>query len=200
MAGYEASFVQRVPYRFAIVPRLCRWRLCPWRPSQSWHWRLQSPAAAQQSSNGDARARVVSPIRIVNTAPLDFGKIITNGTGIGRVRINARTGARQMNRNVTPYGVTGFQRASFAVTGEARTMINLTTSSPVVTLNGPGAPMTMDQLRINRDNGGQRALPVAFRLPRNGEMTVGFGGRLRVANNQAPGVYTGSFDLIVAYQ
>ncbi len=85
-----------------------------------------------------------APVRIVSTAALDFGTLIPNGTGIGRVLINARTGvrrtnARRTNANVTPLGNDGFQRGLFEVTGAPRMLVNLTTSNAVVTLTGPGA-------------------------------------------------------------
>ncbi|MGB3739136.1 MAG: DUF4402 domain-containing protein [Pontixanthobacter sp.] len=159
-----------------------------------------SPIAAQETADGSSAARIVEPIRIAKVSDLDFGTLIPNGTGVGRVRIHARTGARRVNANITEIGGDGFDRAVFTVTGEPRTFVNLTTSTPVIALNGPGAPMRVDRIMVNRNNGGQRNLPQTFRLGRTGEMEVGLGGRLRVASDQAPGRYSGTFDLIVTYQ
>lgn len=161
---------------------------------------LSAPVMAQDTASGTSTATVYEPVQIVNTSDLDFGSIIPNGTGVGRVRINARNGNRNTNVNVEPYGTTGFGRALFTVTGEPRAFVNLTTTTPVITLTGPGAPMTVDRLRVSRNGGGQRELPHVYRIPLSGSMTIGFGGRLRVDTNQAPGFYTGNFDLIVTYQ
>ena len=170
-----------------------------WAPAAAF-CSLAVPAMAQDTVSGTASATVYEPVQIVNTSDLDFGSIIPNGTGVGRVRINARNGNRNTNVNVEPYGTTGFGRALFTITGESRSFVNLTTTTPIITLTGPGAPMTVDRLRVSRNGGGQRALPQTYRIPASGSMTIGFGGRLRVATDQAPGFYTGSFDLIVTYQ
>ncbi|MGB7407363.1 MAG: DUF4402 domain-containing protein [Pontixanthobacter sp.] len=160
-----------------------------------------APAAgAQESTDGASAAAIVEPLQITKTADLDFGTLVPNGTGFGRVRIHARTGARRTNANVTAMGTDGFQRAQFELTGQPRTMISLTTSSPVITLTGPGVAMRMDRMKVNRNNGGQRNLPQTFRLGRTGTINIGFGGRLRVASDQAPGKYSGTFDLIATYQ
>ena len=160
------------------------------------------PTAAQSEDTGQgaAAARVAQPIQITNTQSLEFGQITTNGTGIGRVTINARNGARTSNANVTRLGTTGFRRALFVVTGSAGRTVNLTTSSPTITLSGPGPAMLVDTLRVSRNNAGVRSLPRAYNLPASGTMTIGFGGRLNIANNQMPGTYSGTFDLIATYQ
>ena len=160
------------------------------------------PAAAQSedTEQGAAAARVAQPIQITNTQSLEFGQITTNGTGIGRVTINARTGARTSNANVTRLGTTGFRRALFVVTGSAGRMVNLTTSSASFTLTGPGPAMTVNTLRVSRNNSTVLSLPRAYVLPASGTMTIGFGGRLNIANNQTPGMYSGTFDLIATYQ
>ncbi len=157
-------------------------------------------AQADDTVQGTAASSVVEPVQIVKTADLDFGQIIPNGTGNGRVIINARTGARTGNANVTLVGTTGFSRAEFTVTGERRRFVNLTTSSPTITLTGPGNAMTINRLRVNRNNGGQRSLPRRYRIPNSGTMNIGFGGRLNVATDQAAGVYSGTFDLTVTYE
>lgn len=159
-----------------------------------------SPAIAQETTQGSASSTVIEPVQIVNTADLDFGQIIPGGTGTGRVIINARTNARTANANATLVGTSGFNRAEFTVTGEPRQFVNLTTASPTITLTGPGANMTVNRLRVNRNNGGQRQLPRVFRIPASGTMNIGFGGRLNVGSTQAPGIYSGTFDLTVAYQ
>ena len=159
-----------------------------------------SPVSAQETVQGAAEISIIEPVTIVKTADLDFGQIIPNGTGNGRVTIHARTGARTGNANVALLGTSGFSRAEFTVTGESRRFVILTTNSPTITLSGPGTDMTVNRLRVNRNNGGQRSLPRRFRIPNAGTMNVGFGGRLNVGSNQAPGIYSGTFNLTVTYE
>jgi len=159
-----------------------------------------TPAFGQDTAQGSASSRVVEAVQIVNTADLDFGQIIPNGTGVGRVIINASTGARTTNANATLVGTSGFSRAEFTVTGDPRRFVIFTTANPSITLTGPGADMAVNRLRVNRNNGGQRSLPRRFRIPNSGSMNIGFGGRLIVGSTQAPGIYSGTFDLTVTYE
>ncbi|MCR2835152.1 DUF4402 domain-containing protein [Parerythrobacter lacustris] len=159
-----------------------------------------APASAQTSTaQGTSRANIVVPVQITKIADLAFGSIVAPASGTGRVTINARTGARTSNVNASPVG-TGFSRGRFVVTGRPNTAVNLTVGSPTIQLTGPGAPMVVDQLRVNRNNGGPGALPRVYTIPASGTMNVGFGGRLTVPTGQAPGNYTGTFDLTVTYQ
>lgn len=159
-----------------------------------------APAMAEPvTAQGSSSATVVDPIHITKVADLAFGSIVAPESGVGRVTINARTGARTTNANASVVG-TGFERARFEVTGIPNTAVNLTTSSPTIQLTGPGAPMTIDQLRVNRNTGAQNTLPRVYTIPASGTMDVGFGGRLNVATGQAPGEYSGTFDLTVTYQ
>lgn len=159
-----------------------------------------TPALAQTSTaQGTSRANIVVPVQITKISDLAFGSIVAPASGTGRVTINARTGARTSNVNAAPVG-TGFGRGRFVVTGRPNTAVNLTVGSPTIQLTGPGAPMVVDQLRVNRNNGGPGTLPRVYTIPASGTMNVGFGGRLTVPTGQAPGIYTGTFDLTVAYQ
>ena len=162
---------------------------------------IAAPAHADtDTQQGSSQAEIVEPITVTKTTNLDFGKIVAHSTGIGRVRINARNGNRTHNANTSVLGTTGFSRALFDVTGEARRFVILSTSSNTITLTGPGTPMTVDRLRVSRNNRGQRSLPRRYRIPRSGSMEIGFGGRLNVPANQTPGIYTGTFDLTVIYE
>ncbi|ABC62680.1 DUF4402 domain-containing protein [Erythrobacter litoralis] len=159
-----------------------------------------APALAQDASTqGSASVAIAEPLSITKVRDLDFGQIIPNGTGIARVRINSSNGNRSANANATLIGTRG-DRATFTVVGEPRTQVNLSVAGPVISLSGPGATITVDRLRASRNNGGQRSLPRTFRIPRSGSMTIGFGGRLNAAPDQAPGIYSGDFELTVVYQ
>lgn len=159
-----------------------------------------APAHADDSAPGSAAANIAEPISIVKNQDLDFGQIIVNGTGIARVVINARTGARTANVNATLLSSAPFGRALFTVTGQPATNVDVTLGSATIVLTGPGAPITVDNLRLSRNNGGQVIAPAVFLLPASGTMSVGFGGRLNAATNQAPGTYSGTFAVTATYQ
>lgn len=160
---------------------------------------VAAPAHAD-TVQGSAQAEIVEPVTITKTADLDFGLIVAHSTGTGRVVINARNGNRTHNANTSVLGATGFGRALFDVTGEARRFVILSTASNSITLTGPGTPMTVNRLRVSRNGAGQRSLPRRYRIPNAGSMEIGFGGRLNVPPNQTPGTYTGTFDLTVTYE
>ena len=156
------------------------------------------PVQAATESMG-SQTEMIAPVVLTKTQDLDFGTIAPSNAN-GRVTINARTGARTGNANVTLIGTNG-QRGLFSVTAEPGTTVNLTGQSGAIWLNGPGtARMRMVRFRVNRNNGGQRTLPRDYNIPASGTMTVGFGARLRVGANQTPGSYSGTFDLTVEYQ
>lgn len=159
-----------------------------------------SASAQSETDQGSASATIVEPVTITNTADLEFGLIPAHSTGVGRVLINARNGNRTHNANTSVLGTSGFGRALFDVTGEARRFVILSTASPTITLTGPGTPMNVDRLRVSRNGGGNRTLPRRFRIPNAGTMEIGFGGRLNIPANQTPGTYSGTFDLTVTYE
>jgi len=146
-----------------------------------------------------SQTEMIAPITLEKTQDLDFGTIAPSAIN-GNVTINARTGVRSGNANVTLIGTDG-QRGLFTVSAEPGATINLTGENGNIFLNGPGtARMRMVRFRVNRNNGGQRRLPQEYTIPGSGTMTIGFGARLRVRANQPAGTYTGSFDLTVEYQ
>lgn len=160
---------------------------------------LTAPAMAE-TRPGTARVVIAQPVTIVKTADLRFGNIIPNGTGAGRVTISAQTGNRTGNANVTLIGPAASGRALFTVTGQANRVVTLRVPAASFTLTGPGPAMTVNTLRVSLNNGGQQTLPRNYTIPATGTMQIGFGGRLNVANNQARGLYSGTFSLIVTYQ
>lgn len=158
---------------------------------------LAVPAAAETGSV-EVDTQVILPITLSNTQSLDFGRIVPSG-GLGRVTINARNGNRNGNANVTLLG-TESSRGLFVGTGEGGMTVTITGSAGQIVLTGPGDAMEVRRLRVSRNNGGQRTLPRNYNIPNNGTINIGFGGRLFVGRNQAPGLYSGTFDLTMEYQ
>ncbi len=152
------------------------------------------------TSSGTATARITSPVAVAKTADLEFGTMIAPATGWARVTIHARNGSRNGNGNTVFVANNGFARGAFAVTGPANTDILITTPAPTFELTGPGAPMTVDRLRISFDDSAQRSLPRSVTIPATGAADMHVGGRLRFRAGQAPGQYSGTFLIVVTHQ
>ena len=154
-----------------------------------------SPAFAGVGT-GTVRTSVLGPVAMLNTAPLDFGGIIP--VGGGTVTINAQTGARTSTGVVLAGGTPS--NARFISTGTPNRVVTIALSpSPIVITNG-AASMSINQLRVSVNGGGQQPFGPNANLGPLGVINYHIGGRLNVAPNQAPGQYTGSFSLTMDYQ
>jgi hypothetical protein len=145
---------------------------------------MSASSAMAASDTGTAEATVVEQITISKTQDLGFGGMLQSGTG-GTIIISPTDGA------VTPSGVqtTGATatRGEFFVNGEDGRSYS-TTLDASVDLTGPvgATPMTAT---LTKDNTG-----VIF-----GGDILFIGGTLNVGINQAPGAYTGAFNVTVDY-
>lgn len=154
-----------------------------------------SAANAAATATATATAEVLDTLTLTADSPLDFGLIAAN-TG-GTVTVNADSTVAKTGDLVS----TGTRSpAAFTVVGSAGTTVGLTlpTSASTLTLQGwtgAGAAPTMSLAGFNSNPGG------AFQLnATTGDATFNVGGTLTVAGNQAPGVYSGTFDVSVEYQ
>lgn len=160
-------------------------------------------ASAQSSGSYDARVAVIEPLTITKLTDLDFGDII--GPSGGTIVLTP---------TVTPTCVaTGglvhtneCQPATFGGSGTANQRVRV--RRPIgntITLSGPGADMTVTDITINGDPtlNPVRSNPnwERFRIgAADGTFIFRVGGTLNVNPNQAPGVYTGTFDIRLDYQ
>lgn len=148
-----------------------------------------SPAAAQTVA-GQSRTTVLDQITMTNTGELNFGRA-TVGATAGRIVINPNTNARTTTGSVVTVGV-GHSRASFVVSGTPNRIVRFTVvSGSIVLSNGTGGTMTVNAFRLNG--------PRNRNLGAAGSVTLQVGARLNVNANQAPGNYTGSFQVRVDY-
>lgn len=142
------------------------------------------------TASGSAAVEIAFPARIQAVEDLRFGAIVQPLTA-GIVEI-APTGAVSANINVSTFpGNRGPSR--FLIVGEnnRRFLIFLPTS--IVILSNGTSSMRVDRFRMNAVNG-------ATRFDSNGRYNLYVGGRLHVAALQAPGNYSGTFDVQVVYQ
>lgn len=151
---------------------------------------LLAPAAHAQTTTSTTRITLLSPLSVVNTAPLDFGQLAAGATA-GTVTINANTGARTVTGGTVAAGGSP-QRATFVAAGVINRILIVTVGGGSTTLtNGTGGTMTMNNLTLDG--------PTVRTFNSSGVATVNVGGRLNVGANQQPGNYTGTFSVTMVY-
>ena len=148
-----------------------------------------STTFAQSTASADASARIVEPLQITKTADLKFGNIAA-GPSAGQVDMSisdVRTATGGVTlitagnvSNAAAFDIIGYPDASFTISLPASILIASGANDMLVDnfVSSLGATSTLDAT-------GASALKV--------------GASLNVAANQAVGLYTGSFDVTVAY-
>ena len=164
---------------------------------------LPGVALAQDTAAVDTRVGIIEPLTITKLSDLDFGDIVpsTGGTVVLNPTISPTctvTGAVIQSGECQPASFGGFGGAGQRV--RVRRPINRT-----ITLTGPGADMTVTDITINGnpDMTPVRSNPNWERFligSADGTFVFRVGGTLNVNPNQAPGVYTGTFDIRLDYQ
>lgn len=150
-------------------------------------------AQASSTQSTTASGTIFQPIVLSKTSDLAFGTIVRPTTGSGTVTIATADGARTSTGSVAlltsttsraVYGVTGEGGQSFSVTVPATMNMTRSGGSEVlaVTLTNTGTTGTLSGA-----------------LGASGTATVGVGGAITVANTTVSGAYTGTFNVVVAY-
>jgi len=162
-----------------------------------------SPALAQTSQSVNTSAQIYEDITLLKISDLDFGRVIVPRNG--RVDMTAEE-VPACTANNTLQLLDDCQSAGFA--GTAAPGFNLRVSVPPgrgIDLVGPGQDLRLRRITVGPGEG----LAFVRRVNRNfdftitnpaGEFAFYIGARLLFRNNQAPGVYTGSFDVDVEYE
>jgi len=145
-------------------------------------------ADAQLIESADVYAKIVNPITIQKLADLDYG-IIAAGGGGGTMRIRP-DGTHTFTGDVVSQGGDPHP-AEFEVSGYAGLVYNVSMPSSIELADSGGNSMTV--ARFTSSNNGSGTLL-------GGLDTFTVGATLRVSPSQAPGEYTGTFDVTVAYQ
>jgi hypothetical protein len=145
---------------------------------------------AQQSSDTDtasASVTIVSAISITKTVDMNFGDVVQ---GAGTVVLATNNG-RTATSNTKLGNAAGAAAASFTIDGDSGGTYAITLPSSAITLTGTGTSMTADTF-VSDHVGGTGTLT-------GGTDTVLVGATLHVGATQTSGLYTGSFDVTVAY-
>jgi hypothetical protein len=140
------------------------------------------------TESGNANATIITPITITNTNDLSFGAIV-DGTGtVTMSTAGVRTTDYQAFAGTQVGTVTA---ATFDITGQGAYTYAITLPTSAVTLSEPDAA-TLTVSSFVSDPSGTGALTA-------GAGSVSVGATLNVIQGQTAGVYTGSFDVTVAY-
>lgn len=194
MASRVSSFSAPSKRALSIAARalaLCLAALC------------HSAGLAQSVSDVPAAAEIVADVTLIKTRDMDFGRIIVPRGG--RIDMTATQNAICTPNNGLQVLDT-CESAAFA--GDAGAAFQLRISVPPnrrINLTGPGQDLRLRRMTVGAGPG----LSFIRRVNRNFDFNVTdpagafeffVGGRLLFRNNQAPGVYTGTFVIEVDYQ
>lgn len=152
---------------------------------------ISAPAMAApgntDSATGAATAEVVAPITITHdlNAALDFGTF-TAGTAVGTVTVS-QLGVGTTTGDAIHVAGSVESADSFTVTGDANRGFNLTATNGSVS-NAGGATMNFTT-----------DIAASGTLDATGSASVTVGGTLSVAASQAPGVYSGDYQVTATY-
>jgi len=144
---------------------------------------------ATSTATASASARIVTPLEITKNVDLAFGNIAA-GPSAGTVTI-ATDGTRLGNGGVTLIAAGNVNSAAqFAITGYPSATFAITLPSTINISNG-SSQMAVDGFVSDLGN--------TSTLDLNGQAGMNVGATLNVNAAQEPGLYTGSFDVTVAY-
>ncbi|MEO0462841.1 MAG: DUF4402 domain-containing protein [Pseudomonadota bacterium] len=162
-----------------------------------------SAGAAQNGQSVDSRAEIVADVTLRNTADLDYGRLIVPRNG--RVDMTA-----EETPTCTPINqiqlLDACQSARFEGTAAPGFQLRVRVpSGRRINMPGPGQDLRLRRMTVGAGDG----LGFIRRDGRNfefnvtdpvGEFEFFVAGRLLFRNNQAPGLYEGTFDIEVEYQ
>ena len=160
-------------------------------------------AYGQSVTTVPSQAEVMSEITIAKTRDMDFGRVIVPRNG--RIDMTAQETATCTPNN----GLTlldACQSASFE--GRAGDGFQIRISVPTgrrINLTGPGQDLRLRRMTVGAGTGltFERRVNRHFDFIVNdpaGEFEFHVGGRLLFRNNQASGLYSGTFDITADYQ
>lgn len=146
---------------------------------------MSANAAHAATATAEAKANILTSVAVTNSFPLDFGTIAAGSTA-SSVTVSATETATVscVGTLLCPTAVTS---AVFGVTGTTGQAVAITVPSSV-TLTGTGGSMTATL--VSSDS-------LITLGTKNGFVV---GGTLSVGANQTSGLYSGTFDVTVAYQ
>ena len=153
------------------------------------------------TANGTATATVILPITLAASRALAFGNVVPGSTPGTVIVDDSTAGASSVTGGTTQPGSHRgtVSSAQFDVSGEGSFTYTLTMPiGPITITNTTADTMTVDTWTSSiATTAGAGALSGSAGGP--GTQTIYVGGTLNVAASQAPGNYSGTFSVTVAY-
>jgi len=149
----------------------------------------------QLSATANASALVVVPLKIVKGTDLNFGVIAPSGN-VGSVMVSTSNVRTSPTGTIQLIGTVAATAAAFTVTGQGsyNYSITLPADGDVTLTTGGTSPSTM---AVTGFNSNPASGPET--LPTGGTQALSVGATIAVAPTQAPGSYSATFDVTVAY-
>lgn len=148
-------------------------------------------ASAQTSTSGTSTATVLSALTLSSTANLAFGDF---SAGTGGTVVMSSAGARSATGGVVLGTVAANSAGAWSVGGDANKTYAITLPASA-TLNGPTVAAVVQTMSV----GTFTSSKATGTLSAGGADTFTVGATLTVGNAQAPGSYTGTYTVTVAY-
>jgi len=161
------------------------------------------PAIAQDTTGVASATTVVADVTLSKTRDLDFGSIIVPNSG--RLDMTAEADATcTTNNGLTHVGVC--QTAAFS--GQASLGFQLAITVPNrrrFNISGPGRDLRVRRVTVGDVSGlqfqGRSSNVYNYTVnSTDGSFDFHIGARLLFRNNQAPGIYSGTFNIQAEYQ
>ena len=167
-------------------------------------WLAPAAVQAQVSATNTARTVLVDNLSVVKSRDMDFGDIVV-ATGAGTIVMNPTASPTcTVAGGIIRTGAC--QPAEFVGAGRLNRLVRvrIPASARMTVTNATGATMRIDNMAVIsspdtlliRENSRTYRLLV---LSLSGAFQFRVGGRLNVGAAQAPGIYTGTFDIDVQY-
>ncbi|MFC3713643.1 DUF4402 domain-containing protein [Sphingoaurantiacus capsulatus] len=149
-------------------------------------------ASATQSTTGTTR--ILQAITLTKTSDLAFGSIVKAATaGTNTITIDQTTGARAITgAGGGALATSTSGRAAFTVAGEGGQTFSIT--APNFSMTRTGGSETLAVTTAAAATG-----TIGGTIGTAGNVTIGVGGAITVANTTVSGNYTGTFNVTVAY-
>ncbi|MET0273330.1 MAG: DUF4402 domain-containing protein [Phenylobacterium sp.] len=158
-----------------------------------------SQACAQNSSQQttSSSTTIFQPIALAKNTDLSFGTVVRPSTGTGTVVIAAATGARTLTGAgallaTGPNAVAS--RATYTVSGEGGQSYAITVPASFSMTRSTGGQTILVTLASTATTG-----ILSGSLGAAGTGTFGVGGSIPLADTTVSGAYTGTFNVVVAY-
>lgn len=151
--------------------------------------------AQAATGTGNISAIILTPVAITVPTDLHFGSMTESGAG-GTMLIDT-VGARTPGGAVTAVAGGGLEsEAVLSITGATGINIDVDIVGAPITVNSGANTMTVSTFNVGTNAAGSSPTVTLTASPD----TFGVGATLTVGAGQAPGTYTGTFQVTAAYQ